>query len=86
VDRRKDSKELFFYSVDQQIMAVDVNQNGASPQLGTPHALFKATTVGAQSGPYSVSSDGKKFVMNTVLPQSVTEPLTLITNWSADLK
>jgi eukaryotic-like serine/threonine-protein kinase len=83
---RKDSKELFFYSVDQQIMAVDVNQNGASPQLGTPHALFKATTVGAQSGPYSVSSDGKKFVMNTVLPQSVTEPLTLITNWSADLK
>jgi len=25
-------------------------------------------------------------VMNTVLPQSITEPLTLITNWTADLK
>jgi len=25
-------------------------------------------------------------VMNTVLPQSITEPLTLITNWPADLK
>jgi hypothetical protein len=24
--------------------------------------------------------------MNTVLPQSITEPLTLITNWPADLK
>jgi hypothetical protein len=67
-------------------MAVDVTQNGASLQLGAPHALFKATTVSGTAGPYTVSADGKKFVMNTVLPQSITEPLTLITNWPADLK
>ena len=67
-------------------MAVDVNQKGASLQLGAPHTLFKATTVSVVSGPYTVSADGKKFVMNTVLPQSITEPLTLITNWPADLK
>ncbi|MFZ0803135.1 MAG: hypothetical protein WAN70_13310 [Terriglobales bacterium] len=68
------------------MMAVDVNQKGASLELGTPQALFKATTVSGSSGPYTISADGKKFVMNTVLPQSVTEPLTLITNWPADLK
>jgi eukaryotic-like serine/threonine-protein kinase len=83
---RKDGKELFFFSTDQQVMAVDVNQEGASLHLGTPHALFKASTVTSPSGPYTVSADGKKFVMNTVLPQSITEPLTLITNWPADLK
>jgi Tol biopolymer transport system component len=84
---RKDGKELFFFnSLDQQIMAVDVNQDGASLQLGAPHALFKATTVSGPSGPYTVSADGKKFVMNTVLQQSTTEPLTLITSWPADLK
>jgi serine/threonine protein kinase/Tol biopolymer transport system component len=83
---RKDGKELYFFSTDQQMMAVDVSQQGASLQLGTPHALFKATTVSASSGAYTVSADGKKFVMNTVLPQSITEPLTLITNWPADLK
>jgi Tol biopolymer transport system component len=83
---RKDGKELFFFSPDQQIMAVDVSQNGASLQLGAPHALFKAATVERASGPYSVSADGKKFVVNTALPQSITEPLTLITNWPADLK
>jgi len=83
---RKDGKELFFFSPEQQVMAVDVTQKGASLQLGTPHALFKATTVTNGSGPYTVSADGKKFVMNTVLPQSITEPLTLITNWPADLK
>ncbi len=83
---RKDGKELFFFSPDGQIMAVDVTKNGASLQLGTPHALFKATTVSGPNGPYTVSADGKKFVMNTVLPQSITEPLTLITNWPTDLK
>jgi Tol biopolymer transport system component len=83
---RKDGKELFFWTTDQQVMAVDVNQKGASLQLGTPHALFKAITVSGASGPYTVSADGKKFVMNTVLPQSISEPLTLITNWPADLK
>jgi eukaryotic-like serine/threonine-protein kinase len=83
---RKDGKELYFFSTDQQVMAVDVQQNGSSMQLGTPHALFKATTVNGPQGPYAVSADGKKFVMNTVLPQSLTEPLTLITNWPADLK
>jgi eukaryotic-like serine/threonine-protein kinase len=82
---RKDGKELYFFS-DQQINAVDVQQNGSSLQLGTPHALIKATTVSGPQGPYTVSADGKKFVMNTVLPQSITEPLTLITNWPADLK
>jgi eukaryotic-like serine/threonine-protein kinase len=83
---RKDVKELFFQSLDQQIMAVDVHENGASLELGAPHALFKAATVNNGNGPYTVSADGKKFVMNTVLPQSITEPLTLVTNWTADLK
>lgn len=64
----------------QQIIPVDVSQKGASLQLGAPHTLFKATTISGISGPYSVSADGKKFVMNTVLPQSIAELLTLITN------
>jgi hypothetical protein len=72
--------------IDYLVMeSIDITQKGASLQLGTPHALFKATTVSSVSGPYTVSADGKKFVMNTVPPQSITEPLTLITNWTADL-
>jgi serine/threonine protein kinase len=83
---RKDGKELYFFSTDQQLMAVDIQQNGASLQLGAPHALFKATTVSGSVGTYTASADGKKFVMNTVPPQTTSEPLTLITNWPADLK
>jgi serine/threonine protein kinase len=63
-------------------------------QLQHPHicvlhdvgALFKATTVVGSVGPYTASADGKKFVMNTVPPQTTSEPLTLITDWPADLK
>ncbi len=83
---RKDGKELYFTSLDQQLMAVDLRQNGSSLQMGTPHALFKASTVVGSVGTYTASADGKKFVVNTVLPQSSSEPLTLITNWPADLK
>lgn len=83
---RKDGKELFFFSPDQQVMAVDVGRNGASLQLGAPRVVIKAATVNASGGPYTVSGDGKKFILNTLLPQALTEPLTLITNWTADLK
>jgi eukaryotic-like serine/threonine-protein kinase len=83
---RKDGKELFFNSTDQQIMAVDVQQNGAGLQLGTPRALFKAPVVSGPSGTFTASADGKKFVVNDLLSQSINEPLTLITDWTADLK
>jgi hypothetical protein len=83
---RKDGKELFLNSLDQQIMAVDVHQNGTGLQLGTPYALFKATAMNVTVGTYTASADSKKFVVNTVLPQSLNEPLALITDWPADLK
>lgn len=83
---RKDGKELFFQSNEQEMMAVDVRENGDSLQLGTPHVLFKAATVNGSSGPYTVSPDGQKFVMNILMNQGGQEPLTLVTNWTADLK
>ena len=82
---RKDGKELFFQSAEQEMMAVDVRENGDSLQLGTPHSLFKAATVNGPSGPYTASPDGQKFVMNILMNQGGLEPLTLVTNWTADL-
>jgi eukaryotic-like serine/threonine-protein kinase len=83
---RKDGKELFFQSTDQEMMAVEFRENGDSLQLGTPHILFKATTVSGSSGPFTVSPDGQKFVMNILMNQGGSEPLTLVTNWTADLR
>ena len=82
---RRDGKELYFLQ-DKQLMAVDVSESGGSVQLGTPHALFKAAMVINATGPYSVAADGKKFVVNEAVLQASPEPLTLVTNWTADLK
>jgi len=67
-------------------MAVDVDTSGASPRLGVPHALFQANGVQRQVGSYVVASDGKKFLINSGSTKQGSEPLTLVTNWTADVK
>jgi hypothetical protein len=59
---------------------------GAGLKLGTPQELFQATTVTGPEGPYTVSVDGKRFLINGSTSQAATQPLTLITNWTANLK
>ena len=82
---RKDGKELYFRTQDDQIMAVDVSSSGDSLQLGTPHSLFKVPMVSGSSGPYASSNDGQKFVVNMALTQNEIEPFTVVTNWTANV-
>ncbi|HEY3926857.1 MAG TPA: protein kinase [Candidatus Koribacter sp.] len=82
---RGDGKELFFQG-SEGIYAVDVRENGAALQLGTPHLLFKANLVGPATGPFSPSADGMKFVINQAGSSGSNAPLTLLTNWEANLK
>jgi len=48
--------------------------------------LFHATGVQTQQGPYAVSADGKKFLVNSGDIKEESQPLTLVQNWTADLK
>ena len=82
---RADGKELFFRSTDGTMMAVDVRLGGSSPELGTPHALFKVNGISAPLGPYTISPDGARLLVNATSTQPTTEPLTLVSNWLADL-
>jgi len=83
---RKDSKELFFLDPTDNIVAVDVNTPGGAPQLGVPHILFQSNAIQRQSGPFEVTGDGKKFLVNTGNLKEGSDPLTLVLNWTADLK
>jgi len=83
---RGDGKELYFLDPADSVMAVDVDTSGASPRLGVPHALFQANGVQRQVGSYVVASDGKKFLINSGSTKQGSEPLTLVTNWTADVK
>jgi eukaryotic-like serine/threonine-protein kinase len=83
---RKDGKELYFLDPSDSIVAVDVNISGQAPQLGVPHALFQANGIQRQTGPYEVTEDGKKFLVNVGNLKEGSDPLTLVLNWPAELK
>ena len=68
-------------------MAAAVNGNGSIFEVGTVKPLFE--TRPAQPGlPYDVSSDGQRFLINTLpeVPEQVaSEPITVVLNWIAGL-
>jgi Tol biopolymer transport system component len=83
---RKDGKELFFLDPADNVVAVDVNTSGNAVRLGTPHNLFQAVGIQREFGPFDVSADGKKFLINSGNLKEGTDPLTLVLNWPAELK
>jgi serine/threonine protein kinase/Tol biopolymer transport system component len=83
---RADGKELFFFaSQNPNLMAVSVEE-AQGLKLGTPHALFQATGVGYRQGLYDVSPDGKRFLINGDTQTVSNMPLTLVSNWSSELR
>ncbi|HKW89854.1 MAG TPA: protein kinase [Candidatus Acidoferrales bacterium] len=84
---RRDGKELFYVSLDNEIMAAAVSANGSSFVVGTVQPLF-------QSRPYygsftanlfDVTPDGQRFIV----PYDAGQPdrfFALIENWPALLK
>ena len=83
---RGDGKEIFFLDPSDNLMAVDVDTTSGTPRLGVPHSLFQVLGVQRQVGTYVVTKDAKKFLVNSGSTTQGNDPLTLVTNWTADLK
>jgi serine/threonine protein kinase len=84
-------KELFYVAADDRLMAVPMRfaSNGKTVEPGTPLALF-ATSVGSKAintnrQQYMVSPDGQSFVMNSVVGEASSSPITVILNWKPRL-
>jgi eukaryotic-like serine/threonine-protein kinase len=86
---RSDGKELFYLSPDKKIMAVPITA-GASFEAGAPAALFtthvKLTSLTNQRNNYVVAADGQRFLVNNLVEEGNTQPITLVLNWAAGLK
>jgi eukaryotic-like serine/threonine-protein kinase len=82
---RPDGKELFYVARDGRLMAVPVRwgSNGETVEPGAPTPLFPARVRGMPVGQtqYAVTSDGQRFLMNTLIEEVVTSPITMILNW-----
>ncbi len=83
---RGDGKEIFYMSPDQKLMSVEVRAD-STLQAGKPRALFEAHYFNIPIYPYTVSSDGQKFLIVTPTEEeSNTALLTVVLNWTAELK
>jgi len=86
---RRDGKELFYISADGKLTAVPVTTNGTTFSAGTPRGLFDVE-VPEPNPPfptdYALTADGQRFLVNTVVDQPTRPALTVILNWTADLK
>jgi len=77
---RHDGKELFYIS-GGKLMAVDVEASESSFDVGPPRRLFEKTGISN----YDVSKGGQQFLV-AVPVESSPEPITVVLNWTADLK
>jgi eukaryotic-like serine/threonine-protein kinase len=79
---RSDGKELF-YLAGFTVMSVSVTESAGSIQFGPPQSLF--TTPYAQNARFDAAPGAKKFLVNRVAQQT-NQPVTIISNWPAELK
>ena len=85
---RGDGKELFFSEPPSSMMAVNVDEKAEEIALGSPRALFHlANNTGIFRVPrFDVTADGRRFLITETNSPAGTVPLTLVTNWDAELK
>ena len=78
---RNDGKELFYLSLDDKVMSVDIKATNEL-EAGAPKMLFQTPM---QQGNYCVTGDGKRFLIGEPVEED-SKPLTVVQNWTAGLK
>ena len=81
---REDGREIFYMSLDRQLMAAEVTTKSGTLEVGAVRSLFAMN----ESGPptFDVTADGQRFLRLMFPKQKSTQPLTLIQNWASGLK
>jgi Tol biopolymer transport system component/tRNA A-37 threonylcarbamoyl transferase component Bud32 len=81
----KDGKHLYYLDPLQKLIAVDVELGKDLVRIGRPVPLFQTgVRVSIGGGGYDVTRDGHFLLLNSTTESST--PLTLVTNWDAELK
>jgi len=83
---RGDGKELFYMAPGRKLMAVEVKASSTF-EVSVPQELFETRIAGAtfRRG-YDVTADGQRFLIITQLEEEKPSPISVVLNWTADLK
>jgi Tol biopolymer transport system component/predicted Ser/Thr protein kinase len=80
---RADGRELFYVTNNGTLTAVPVKTDSDGFEAGTPQALFRTDFMWRYAPVYAPSVDGQRFLVNRL--ELNTEPISLVTNWTAAL-
>src|SRR5262249_44741920 len=77
--------EIFYLGLDNKLMVSEVNVKGETFEVGATRPLFEIRP-GGPGIIYDVTTDGQRFLVNEAVEQQITSPITLVLNWTTDLK
>ncbi|PWT91666.1 MAG: hypothetical protein C5B55_07750 [Blastocatellia bacterium] len=88
---RADGRELYYYTPDRKLMAVEVNEEGATFKVGQARPLFEIRVASIDlsfpgNGYYTVTHDGKRFLVSSLPEAPEHQQINVVVNWMADLK
>ena len=81
---RRDGKEIFYLGLDGHLYATQVEAHEKSFDVRNSGPLFELRNTFALGSPFDVSPDGRFMVLTQ--PQGDMSPMTLVLNWTAEVK
>jgi protease II len=81
---RRDGKEIFYLSVDGHINATEVEPHENGFEVGNTESLFEMHNTFALGSPFDVTPDGRFMILTQ--KEGSALPMTLVLNWTKDLK
>jgi len=82
---RSDGKEILFLTTDGKIWSAEVDGSGNSFHVGRVEMLCTSDPWNFGRVGFDITPDGDGFVVNS-FSKSATPPITLVQNWTLDLK
>ncbi len=83
---RRDGKELYYVGAENKIMAAEVSSKGESFVIGTVQPLFEIRPPSGVVDFYDVTADGKRFLVNKLVTENLSVPVTLVVNWDEEFR
>jgi eukaryotic-like serine/threonine-protein kinase len=80
---RNDGREIFYFDYEGTIKSAEVSMKESTIEIESDRPLF-TTKANIRFGTYDITSDGKLFVVNSVIKSYEDELITLIVNWNSN--
>jgi Tol biopolymer transport system component len=82
-------REMVYVGADRKLMTVEVNTDAGTFGFSAPKTLFETRIISKDDHPgnqYVVTADGQHFLINTMSESVTNAPITVVVNWTAEVK